>query len=65
MKSRSHGNMIHIASHEPAKVIALAHDLRLLLRQTGIGIVHNGIYQRIRDWTDDAMILETFGLGRG
>lgn len=54
--------LIHIATHEPTKVIALAHDLRLLLRQTGIGIVHNGIYQRVREWTDDGMILETFGM---
>lgn len=57
--------VIHIATREPGKVIALAHDLRRFLRQTGVGISHNRIYQRVREWTDDGMILETFGLGRG
>jgi hypothetical protein len=63
-RSRSEETLvIHIASREPAKVIELAHQLRLLLKQTGIGISHNGIYQRVREWSDDSLILESFGLG--
>lgn len=54
--------VIHIASRETAKVIELAHELRLLLKQTGIGISHNGIYQRAREWSDDSLILESFCL---
>lgn len=54
--------IIHIATREPRKVLTLAHELRCFLNQIGIGISHNGIYQRVRDWTDDDMILESFGL---
>jgi hypothetical protein len=55
--------MIHIATREPIKVLTLAHELRCFLNQDGIGISHNGIYQRVRDWSDDSLILESFGLG--
>ena len=54
--------VIHIATREPQKVLTVAHELRCFLNQDGIGISHNGIYQRVRDWSDDAMILETFDL---
>ena len=54
--------LIHIATREPHKVIVLAHDLRCFLNQDGIGISHNGVYQRIRDWSDEELILEVFGL---
>ncbi len=54
---------IHIATREAHHVLALAHELRGFLQQVGIGISHNGIYQRVREWTDDALVLEAFGLG--
>jgi Protein of unknown function (DUF3293) len=54
--------LIHIATREPHKVLTLAHDLRCFLNQIGIGITHNGIQQRVRDWTDDRLILESFGI---
>jgi hypothetical protein len=54
--------MIHIATREPHKVLRVAHDLRCFLNQTGIGISHNGIYQRVREWTDDELILQSFGI---
>ena len=52
--------LIHIATREAYKVLEVAHSLRCFLNQDGIGISHNGIYQRVRDWTDDTVILETF-----
>lgn len=54
--------VIQIATREPCEVIELAHDLRLLLNQEGIGLSHNGIYQRVREWSDDDLILQSFGL---
>ena len=54
--------LIHIATREPAKVIETAHSLHCFLNQDGIGISHNGIYQRIREWSDASVILESFGL---
>lgn len=54
--------LIHIATREPQKVLTLAHDLRCFLTQDGIGISHNGIYQRVRDWTDDELILQSFDI---
>ena len=54
--------LIHIATREPQKVLTLAHDLRCFLNQDGIGISHNGIYQRVRDWTDDGLILQSFDI---
>jgi hypothetical protein len=55
--------LIHIATREPLKVIEVAHSLRCFLNQDGIGISHNGIYQRVRDWSDPHVILETFNPG--
>jgi hypothetical protein len=54
--------LIHIATREPLKVIEVAHSLRCFLNQDGIGISHNGIYQRVRAWTDATVILEAFQL---
>lgn len=54
--------LIHIATREPQKVLTLAHELRCFLNQIGIGITHNGIQQRVREWTDDSLILESFGI---
>ena len=54
--------LIHIATREPQKLLALAHELRCFLNQIGVGISHKGIYQRVCDWSDDSLILESFGL---
>lgn len=54
--------LIHIGSSDYKSVIALAHDFRVLFQQDGVGISHNGIYQRVREWSDDSLILESFGL---
>ena len=52
--------VIHIASREPGKVIEVAHSLRCFLNQEGVGLSHGGIYQRVRDWSDNEVLLETF-----
>jgi hypothetical protein len=54
--------LIHIATREPYQVLEVAHSLRCFLNQTGIGISHNGIYQRVRDWSDSSVILAAFQL---
>lgn len=54
--------LVHISTRETVKVIRLAHNLRTAFKQTGIGISHNGIYQRVREWADDGLILQSFGL---
>lgn len=62
-RSRSEETVIiNIATREPREVIKLAHELRLLLKQEGIGLSHNGIYQRVRVWSDDGLILQSFGI---
>ena len=53
--------LIHIGTREPLKVIETAHNLRCFLNQEGIGLSHNCIYQRVRDLSDNALILESFG----
>ena len=57
--------LIHIATREPKKILAVVHTLHGFLNQNGIGISHNGIYQRVRDWSDDTLILESFNLIHG
>lgn len=54
--------LVHISTRDADKVLGLAHKLRSALVQTGIGISHNGVYQRVREWTDDLLILQSFGL---
>lgn len=54
--------LIHIGTPHYKSVIALAHDLRLQFQQFGVGISHNGIYQRVREKSDECLILESFGL---
>lgn len=54
--------LVHISTRQTVKVIRLAHNLRAAFKQTGIGISHNGIYQRVREWADDGLILQSFGL---
>jgi hypothetical protein len=53
--------LIHIGTREPLQVIETAHNLRCFLKQEGIGLSHNGIYQRVREWSDDNLILQSFG----
>jgi hypothetical protein len=54
--------LIDIGTRDYDKVLILAHALSNFLKQTGVGISCNGVYQRVREWTDDEMILESFGL---
>jgi hypothetical protein len=56
--------LINIATREPQKILEVVHTLHGFLNQDGIGISHNGIYQRVRDWSDDSLILESFNLIR-
>lgn len=56
--------LIHISTREPEKVLGLAQELCRSLCQTGIGISHNGIYQRVRDWSDHNLILAAFGISQ-
>lgn len=53
--------MIHVATYHPRKVIELAHNLRCFLNQEGIGISHNGIYHRVRKWSDTEFVLKSLG----
>lgn len=52
--------LIHIATREPPKALEAAHSLRCFLNRDSIGISHNGVHQRLRDWTDDELLLEAF-----
>lgn len=54
--------LIHIATRETGKVLQLAHELHSAFDQLGIGISHNGIYQRVREWSDDGLFLQSFGI---
>jgi hypothetical protein len=54
--------LIDIGTRDYDKVLVLAHALSDFLKQTGAGISCNGVYQRVREWTDDELILESFGL---
>jgi hypothetical protein len=50
--------MIHVATYQPSKVIELAHNLRCFLNQEGIGVSCNGIYHRVREWSDTDFVLK-------
>lgn len=54
--------LIDIGTREYLRVLRLADELRIILKQKGVGITCNGIYQRVREWTDDGLILDSFGL---
>ncbi|MFM2199565.1 MAG: hypothetical protein RLZZ505_2997 [Verrucomicrobiota bacterium] len=54
--------LVHIGTPDYKSVISLAHELRVLFQQDGVGISHNGIYQRARETSDESLILESFGL---
>lgn len=53
---------IGIGTHEYSKVLKLAHTIRKKTDQTGVGILCNAVYQRVREWTDDGLILKSFDL---
>lgn len=53
--------VIQIATDNPERVLQVAHDLRCFLNQEGVGVLCRGIYQRVRYWTDDRMILQAWG----
>jgi hypothetical protein len=52
--------LIHVTTREPRKIIILARDIRCFLTQINVGISHNGVYQRVQEWSDDNMILASF-----
>jgi hypothetical protein len=52
--------LIHIASRDTKKIVTVVRDIRTFLTQINIGISHRGIYQPVREWSDDEMILATF-----
>lgn len=54
--------LITVATDQPREVLGLAKDLRKLLYQDGIGISHNGIYQRVTAWSDPDFLLRAWGL---
>ena len=54
--------VIQIATEKPKLVLNLAHELLDYMAQEGVGVLCNGIYQRVRAWTDDRLILQSWGL---
>lgn len=52
--------VIQIATDKPERVLQVAHELRCFLNQEGVGVLCRGIYQRVRDWTDDRMLLQAW-----
>ena len=53
--------VIQVATDKPERVLQVAHELRCFLCQEGVGVLCRGIYQRVRYWTDDRMILQAWG----
>jgi hypothetical protein len=45
----------------PAYLLTV-HTLRLAFEQIGVGILCNGVYQGVREWSDDEMILQSFSI---
>ena len=54
--------LITMATDHPMEVLGLAKDLRALLDQDGIGVSHNGIFQRVTAWSDPDFLLRAWGL---
>lgn len=54
--------VIQVATDQPRRILQLANDLRCFLNQDGVGVLCRGIYQRVRDGTDDRMILAAWGM---
>jgi hypothetical protein len=55
---------IQIATTKYDDVIHVAEELRSDFKQLGVGILHNGTYLRIREWTDSNELLRAFGLSQ-
>ena len=53
---------IQIATTKYEKVIHVAEDLRSRFKQRGVGILYNGTYLRLREWTDSDQLLRAFNL---
>lgn len=53
--------VIQVATDKPERVLQVAHELRCFLCQEGVGVLCRGIYQRVRYWTDDRMLLQAWG----
>ena len=53
--------VIQVATDKPERVQQMAHKLRCFLNQEGVGVLCRGIYQRVRYWTDDRMLLQAWG----
>lgn len=53
--------VIQVATEKPQMILTLAHELLEYLAQEGVGVLCNGIYQRVRAWTDDRLILRSWG----
>ncbi len=54
--------VIQVATENTKLVLELAHELRSYMEQEGVGVLCNGVYQRVREWTDDRLILQSWGI---
>lgn len=54
-------HLISAATRDPAKVVKLALELMQFTAQEGVGISHNGIYQRVTEWSDWEFLLRVWG----
>jgi len=55
---------IQVATNRYDDVIHVAEELRSEFKQLGVGILYNGTYLRIREWTDSGQVLRAFGLSQ-
>ena len=62
LNEREQTLVIQVATDKPKLVLNLAHELLSYMAQEGVGVLYNGIYQRVRAWTDDRLILQSWGL---
>jgi hypothetical protein len=62
LNEREQTLVIQLATDKPKLVLNLAHELLSYMAQEGVGVLYNGIYQRVRAWTDDRLILQSWGL---
>ena len=53
--------LVDIGTREHIRLLKLANEIRVHLNQKGVGVTCNGVYQRVRAWTDHTLILESFG----
>ena len=52
--------LIDVGTREHLRLLELADEIRVYLNQKGVGVTCNGVYQRVRTWTDHTLILESF-----